>query len=64
MNTQSSINQKAAFRPNEVSAVYGICKTKVYDLINDGTLQTVKVGRARLILRSSLNALITPVQAA
>ena len=51
---------KVAYRPSEIQDAYGICKTKVYDLINTGKLQTVKVGRARLILRSSLDALLQP----
>ena len=50
----------ATLRVKEAVVFSGVCKTKLYELIGDGTLQTVKVGRARLILRSSLDALLTP----
>ena len=50
----------ATLRVKDAVIFSGVCKTKLYELIGDGTLQTVKVGRARLILRSSLDALLTP----
>jgi excisionase family DNA binding protein len=40
-----------------------IGRTKLYELLNDGTLKSVKIGRKRLILRSSLDALLTPAAA-
>ena len=58
MKTRALNGDKVAFRPAEVQASYGISKTKVFALIKDGTLRTVKVGKARLILRSSLDALL------
>ena len=51
---------RQTLRVKEASATSGIAKTKIYELIGDGTLKTVKVGRARLILRTSLDALLTP----
>lgn len=58
-NTSSS-QYSATLRVKDAVIFSGVCKTKLYELIGDGTLQTVKVGRARLILRSSLDALLTP----
>ena len=52
--------ERQALRVKEAAATSGIAKTKLYELLADGTLQSVKVGRARLILRSSLDALLTP----
>ena len=52
--------QKLAYRVDEATAASGICKTKLYSLMAEGSLQTVKVGRARLILRTSLDALLQP----
>ena len=38
--------------------LYGLRKTKIYDLINDGKLETVKVGRCRLIKNDSARAFL------
>ena len=38
----------------------GICRSKLYELIASGHLQTVKVGASTLILVASLKQLITP----
>lgn len=37
----------------------GIGKTKTYELINDGSLETIKLGRRRLILMRSVRKLIS-----
>lgn len=47
-------------RVKDAVTTSGVCRSKLYNLIGDGTLQTVKVGRARLILRESLDRLLTP----
>lgn len=33
--------------------LYGLGKTKAYELINDGVVDTIKVGRKRLIVDAS-----------
>ncbi len=38
----------------------GIGRSKLYELIADGQLETVKIGASRLILVSSLKQLIRP----
>jgi excisionase family DNA binding protein len=39
-------------------AAIGIGQTKIYELINNGTLKTVRVGRRRLIKTDSIRALV------
>lgn len=38
----------------------GLGATTIWSLISDGTLQTVQVGRRRLVLYKSLSHLLTP----
>ena len=39
-----------AIRPNDFPALYGISRTRVYELIASGELPARKVGRATLVL--------------
>ncbi len=39
-------------------AAIGIGQTKIYELMNNGTLQTVRVGRRRLVRIDSIRALV------
>jgi excisionase family DNA binding protein len=43
---------------NSAKAALGLGHTKIYELINDGTLQSVRVGRRRLIKAESVRALV------
>ena len=56
--TQRAVAGKRALRPREVRAAYGIGKTKVYELIREGRIRSVKVGSARLIPVDELEALV------
>ena len=47
-----------AVRVGEASRMIGIGRTKLYELIKAGDLETVKIGRATLITMSSLRQLI------
>ena len=40
------------------AALIGIGRTKVYDLINEGKLETINVGRRRLVKTASIQALV------
>lgn len=51
---------KRALQINEFCAAYGLGRTKVYELINDGTLRSVVVGGRRLIPRDAADALLSP----
>ena len=46
-----------AIRITDAAKALSIGRTTVYQLINDGTLQTIKVGRRRLILTQSIRQL-------
>ena len=56
--------EKRAFRISEAVYAYGVGRSKIYDLIKDGTLKTVKVGGCTLIPRTELDALISLPQMA
>ncbi len=43
---------------NEAARSIGIGRTKIYELINDGILKPVKIGRRTLITIASIEALI------
>ncbi len=43
---------------NAAKAAIGIGQTKIYELMNNGTLQTVRVGRRRLVRTDSIRALV------
>lgn len=44
----------------EALRLSGLGRTKVYELIGNGTLKTVQIGRRRLVVFASLEALATP----
>lgn len=58
MNYSTQQQPKRAYRINEVPDAYGIGRTKLYQLIKDDRLKSVKVGGRRLILADSLEDLI------
>lgn len=43
---------------DEASEALRVCRTKIYQLLNEGELSSSRIGRRRLILRDSLEALI------
>ncbi len=47
-----------AVRVSDATRLTGIGKTKLFELIADGTLETTSIGRRRLILYRSLERLI------
>lgn len=46
-----------AFRVKEAAAAYGLSRSTLYKLANEGRLRTVKIGGRRLIPRDALEAL-------
>lgn len=50
--------EQLTIAPTKAKAVLGIGRTKLYELINDGTLQTVQIGRRRMIKTDSIRALV------
>jgi excisionase family DNA binding protein len=47
-----------AFTVKESGRITGLGKTKLFALINDGTLKSVKIGRRRLIYADSVDRLL------
>lgn len=61
--TRDPLNRDAplpvlAVRISDATRLTGIGKTKLFELIADGTLKTTSIGRRRLILYRSLHSLI------
>ncbi len=54
------IDEKITLRVNETTAVSGLSRSTIYELLKAGKLQTTKVGGRRLILRDSLQRLLQP----
>ena len=52
------ISERLACTVSDACAFSSIGKTKLYELINNGTLATARVGRRRLVVVSSLKALL------
>lgn len=51
-------NSPLGYRPNEAAKLLGIGRTKVFELIKNQTLESVTVGRSRVIKASSLRRLL------
>ncbi len=67
MRTHSATSPAAkpiAVPINEGCRIGGFGRTTAYELIKDGKLQTVSIGRRRLIVYASLEALLQPMAAA
>ena len=45
-------------RVNDAARMIGIGRTKLYELISSGELETVKIGKATLVTTASLRALV------
>jgi len=56
--TQNDPTARRAFRIKDAVHTYGVGRTKLYGLMKEGKLATVKVGGRRLILRDALEALL------
>lgn len=50
--------ERVAVSVDDAKRAIGIGKTKLYELINDGSLKTFTVGRRRLVTTASINALV------
>lgn len=53
-NLRLRLDEKRAFRIDEFCALYGLGRTKTYDLIKAGKLRTVLVGGRRLVRKMPL----------
>jgi excisionase family DNA binding protein len=51
------------YRPEEVAFMLGIGRTKVYELIATGQLDSVKIGASRRVASSAIEELVAGLQA-
>jgi excisionase family DNA binding protein len=49
-----------AFTVDDTCRVTGLGRTSIYELIAQGKLKSIAIGRRRLILAESVDALLTP----
>jgi len=50
--------EKLALSPAEAAGELGISRARLYQLLTDGTIPSVKLGRRRLVLRATLIAVL------
>lgn len=55
--TEHGTMEPIAVRISTAVKLTGICRTTIYELISDGMIETVKVGRSTFILYPSLKRL-------
>jgi excisionase family DNA binding protein len=52
--------ERRALRVPEAIEYSGLGRTSIYDAIRDGIVESTKIGARRLIMRASLDRLISP----
>jgi excisionase family DNA binding protein len=60
-NTRLTVDEPSAPLGRTIRStchLIGISRSKVYDLLHDGTLKSVKIGRRRLVLDNSIRDLM------
>ncbi len=62
-NAKIPFEQRLSRTIAEACEATGLGRTKLYMLIDAGALQTITVGRRRLVLMESLRAILKPPQA-
>ena len=55
--------ERLAYSPAEAAEVLGISRARLYLLLEDGTIPSVKLGRRRLIRREALVGLLDRLEA-
>ena len=53
---------RLTFSPAEAAAAIGISRARLYQLLDDGTIPSLKLGRRRLIRREALTALLESLE--
>jgi len=56
-HTDPDAMEPIAVRISTAVKLTGICRSTIYELIGDGTIETVKIGRSTFILYPSLKRL-------
>lgn len=56
--TRRQLPKQRAFRVDEAAHILGLGRTKTYELITEGRLRTVLIDGRRLVLGTSIDALL------
>jgi excisionase family DNA binding protein len=59
-NDYTACTEPLACSVRDARHMIGISHTKIYELIADGSLKTVKIGKKRLVLVDSIHELLRP----
>jgi excisionase family DNA binding protein len=62
--TARAAADRLAYSPAEAAALIGISRARLYQLLDDGTLPSVKLGRRRLIRHQALDDLLARLEEA
>lgn len=60
MNAQHNTLPRVAYSLNEAAQSLGLSRRTLYELMDAGTLQTVKLGKRRLVPAQELARLVRP----
>jgi excisionase family DNA binding protein len=60
MNT--GLNQRITISVDEAMSAIGVGKTLLYELLNDGSLRSIKVGKKRLVIVESIHEWIANME--
>lgn len=56
--------QTLLLKPEEAAACLGICRSKVYELMRAGTLESVQIGASRRVPRDAVDSFIAQLRGA
>jgi excisionase family DNA binding protein len=62
MNAEQSMRSLVMYTPNEVAAMLKLARTKVYALLMDGSIFSVKIGKSRRIPASAYAEFVARLQ--
>jgi excisionase family DNA binding protein len=54
--------ERLTYSIEETAQMLGVGRSKIYDLMRDGSLKTIKMGRRTLIRRSAIEALLLKIE--
>lgn len=58
----TALNQRITISVDEAMSAIGVGKTLLYELLNDGSLRSIKVGKKRLVIVESIHEWIANME--
>jgi excisionase family DNA binding protein len=58
----TALNQRITISVDEAMLAIGVGKTLLYELLNDGSLRSIKVGKKRLVIVESIHEWIANME--